>query len=308
MLQIQYLLYLLLSNSVFVIGAGYKGGQPIGGCEKGPNVIRNTNIFEQLQKLNWKVEDKGDIEFEAFFNEEPTTTNTKNSRNVGSACSKICNAVKNSQNKFCLTLGGDHSLAIGSIAGMCAVYPELAVVWVDAHADINTPETSPSGNIHGMPVSFLSGITNTKKIPGFEWLKSGCLDTSRLVYIGLRDVDPGEKEILINKGIKAFYMEEIAKVGITEIMELTLAHIGDRPIHLSFDVDGIDPEIVPSTGTRVKGGLSWKDSHYICKTLAQTKKLVGLDVVEVNPDIGSEDDANRTAQVAAEIIKSCLAL
>jgi len=297
-------------KTVVVIGAGYKGGQPIGGCEKGPKVIRNTGVINEIGSLNWRVEDKGDLEFDAIVNEDATTTNTKNSRVVGSACSKIYNAISDQAklNKFCLTLGGDHSLAIGSIAGMCSAYPDLTVVWVDAHADINTPITSPTGNIHGMPIAFLMGLIDSSKIRGFEWLKP-CLKPSNLVYVGLRDVDSGERKILAEHGIQAFSMHEVDKYGISKVMEMALDHINpdrSKPIHLSFDVDGIDPGIVPSTGTRVRGGLNWREARYICETLHQTNKLVGMDVVEVNPDIGSESDVKQTAEVAADIIKVSL--
>lgn len=175
---------------------------------------------------------------------------------------------------------------MGTISGVLDAHPEACVVWVDAHADINTPQTSTSGNIHGMPLSFLLGIAG--EIPKaesgpqpFSWIKP-VLRPDRLVYIGLRDVDDGEKKILREHNIRAFSMHEVDKYGIGRVVELALAHVnpdGNRPIHLSFDVDALDPSVAPSTGTPVRGGLTFREGHYICEAIAETGLLVGLDIM-----------------------------
>lgn len=175
---------------------------------------------------------------------------------------------------------------MGTISGVLSAHPEACVVWVDAHADINTPQTSTSGNIHGMPLAFLLGIAGElpKAQSGpqpFSWIKP-VLRPERLVYIGLRDVDEGEKKILREHKIRAFSMHEVDRFGIGRVVELALAHVnpnGDRPIHLSFDVDALDPSVAPSTGTPVRGGLTFREGHYICEAIAETGLLVGLDIM-----------------------------
>lgn len=209
------------------------------------------------------------------------------------------------QGRFVLTLGGDHSIAIGTVAGTAKATRErlgreMAVIWVDAHADINTPEASPSGNIHGMPVAFLTGLAEEKREDIFGWLKAEQkLSLKKLVYIGLRDVDITEKRILREHGIKAFSMHDIDRYdgdaceeipcsmlifdrdGIGRVMELALGHIGnDTPIHLSFDVDALDPQWAPSTGTPVRGGLTLREGDYIAECVHETGSLVAMDLVD----------------------------
>lgn len=204
-----------------------------------------------------------------------------------------------------LTLGGDHSIAIGTISGTAKAIKErlgreMAVIWVDAHADINTPETSGSGNIHGMPVAFLTRLAEEKREDIFGWLKEDHkISLKKLVYIGLRDVDLGEKKILRENGIKGFSMHDIDKYGllvsfwvrshqkltvsrhgIGRVMEMALAHIGtDTPIHLSFDVDALDPQWAPSTGTPVRGGLTLREGDFIAECVHETGSLVAMDMV-----------------------------
>ena len=211
-----------------------------------------------------------------------------------------------------LTLGGDHSIAIGTIAGTARAIrerfggKEMAVVWVDAHADINTPESSESGNIHGMPLAWLTGLANEERSDIFGWLKDDMrINVGKLVYIGLRDVDPGEKKILRDNGIRAFSMHDIDRWvsplpssgpflfgsiyltfsfsfrhGIGKVMDLVLEYIGpDTPIHLSFDVDALDPQWAPSTGTPVRGGLTLREGDFIAECVHETGSLVAMDLV-----------------------------
>jgi len=202
-------------------------------------------------------------------------------------------------------LGGDHSLAIGSIAASSTAYEDLCVIWVDAHADINTPKTSPTGNIHGMPVAFLMQL-DMVPVPGFEWLKEKKLTPERIVYVGLRDVDEGEKEILKQLNIKAFSMTKVEHYGIKQIMQMALDHVcpnRDKPIHLSFDVDGIDPYDVPSTGTPVRGGLTYREARYLCERVCETGQLVSMDIVEVNPKLGSAEEVRKTVDTAVNLAR-----
>jgi len=234
-------------------------------------------------------------------------------------CERIAQTTRDEakSGNFVLTLGGDHSVAMGSIAGVLSARPKLGVVWVDAHADINTPSTSPSGNVHGMPVAFLMRLIDVNKYHGLEWLvgpEMGVprLDPSRVGYIGLRQVAKGERNLLRRLGIRAYDMHQVDRLGIAKVMEETLEYlvgpaVGPTPLHLSFDIDACDPSIAPSTGTTVEGGLNFRESHFICEELAKTRLLGSMDMVEVNPSLGSSrKDAGTTAKTAAGLISSAL--
>ena len=181
----------------------------------------------------------------------------------------------------------------------------MAVIWVDAHTDINTPESSESGNIHGMPLAFLTGIAKEKEI--FGWLgEEPKISVKKLVYIGLRDVDIAEKKIVKEHGIRAFSMHDIDRYGIGRVMELALAHIGtDTPIHLSFDVDALDPQWAPSTGTPVRGGLTLREGDYIAECVHETGSLVAMDLVEVNPSLEAVGAAE-TIRAGCSLVRCAL--
>lgn len=173
--------------------------------------------------------------------------------------------------------------ALGTVSGSLRAHPDAALIWIDAHADINTPATTPSGNLHGCPVSFLLGLPGTDVEPFKTWLPAKpLLKSDSLVYIGLRDIDSGERKILRENGIKAFSMHEVDRYGIGRVVEMALEHVNKgkeikRPIHLSFDVDALDPSVAPSTGTPVRGGLTFREGHYICEALYETGCLVAMD-------------------------------
>jgi len=220
------------------------------------------------------------------------------------------------QARFCLSLGGDHSMAIGSVSGILKARPETRVIWVDAHADINTPELSKSHNIHGMAVAFLMRLIDPKQVPGFSWMADWPkLATNRIVYIGLRDVDPAEKEILHTLGIKAFSMQQIDKYGIGKVVEMSFDHLASSaedkqlpPLHLSVDIDSCDPFLAPSTGTKVRGGLSFREANYICEAAAETDCVGSMEMVEVNPMLGDHGNPlhDETVDTALDMITSVL--
>lgn len=203
-----------------------------------------------------------------------------------------------SKKETVVVLGGDHGLASGSISGMKKTYPDLKVIWFDAHADANTPEISPSGNYHGMPAAHLMGWMEKGTIKGFDWFEP-CLKAEDIVYFGLRDVDPKERELVRKAGIKVYSPYDIEKVGgIGKAMDEALAYLkcGDDdkcPIHISFDVDGCDPSFITATGTRARNGLTERESHYIVRRAAQTGNLVSIDMVEVNPELEDSPDTVR---------------
>ncbi|KAI0071551.1 arginase [Panus rudis PR-1116 ss-1] len=300
-----------LSNpkTVAIVGCPFSGGQPKPGVDKGAIHLVEAGLPQQLAELGWKVRFDGHHQFEEISAEnDPPIGKLKNPRLVSRVCEAVAKVVgghaKNGE--LPLTLGGDHSLAMGTISGTLDQYPDACVVWVDAHADINTPETTDTGNIHGMPVSFLLGLDTS--IPEFAWVKPA-LKANRLVYIGLRDVDAGEKKILRDNGIKAFSMHEVDKYGIGKVVEMALDHVNpnrDRPIHLSFDVDALDPTVAPSTGTPVRGGLTFREGHYICEAIWETGLLVALDIMEVNPSLSSAEHVNQTVAVGCSLARSAL--
>ncbi|CDO74321.1 hypothetical protein BN946_scf184449.g6 [Trametes cinnabarina] len=279
------------------------------GVDQGAMHLVEAGLPQQLTELGWKVQFDGHLQFEDIWTEiDPPIGNLKNPRSVSRVCEHVSKVVgehaKNGQ--LPLTLGGDHSLAMGSISGTLEEYPDACVVWVDAHADINTAETTDSGNIHGMPLSFLLGIG--AKVEEFSWVKP-LLQPHLLVYIGLRDVDAGERRILREHGIKAFSMHDVDKYGIGPVVEMALDHVNPgrkRPIHMSFDVDGLDPSVTPSTGTPVHGGLTFREGRYICEAIYETGCLVALDIVEINPALVDDQAAKKTVEVGCALVRSAL--
>ena len=291
------------------------------GVDAAPTALISSGLLTQL---------KEDLGYDLFHDDtvhsyasiipasDPDYRNMKNPLAVSAVTQQLSRQVyEHAQKGRCvLTLGGDHSIAIGTISGTAKAIRErlnreMAVIWVDAHADINTPETSDSGNIHGMPVAFLTGLAVEKREDVFGWLKDDQkISVKKLVYIGLRDVDRGEKEILRENGIKAFSMHDIDKYGcssnfvtygmltkgrhgIGRVMEMALGHIGtDTPIHLSFDVDALDPQWAPSTGTPVRGGLTLREGDFIAECVHETGSLVAMDLVRFEMEGQQFDNAD----------------
>lgn len=317
---------------------GFSGGQCRPGTDAGPAVLVNEGgLLTQLSSdLGYKL--VGDSTVRNFDEYQPTTTSSgstvsnssqkfddpdfrgmKNPRSVSAVTEQISELVYQQarQGRLALTLGGDHSIAIGTVSGVARAirerFPdkpqsnEIAVIWVDAHADINTPETSDSGNIHGMPVSFLTNLATSDEPGIFDWLNDHHkISVSKLVYIGLRDVDAGEKKILRQNKIKAFSMHDIDRHGIGRIMDSALEYIGqDTPIHLSFDVDALDPMWAPSTGTPVRGGLTLREGDFICEAVAETGQCVGVDLVEVNPRL-VEGGVSDTVRAGVSLVRCAL--
>jgi len=344
-------------RSCAIIGAPYSWGQPRAGTDLAPALLRGAGLKRKIDELGWKSNDLGDVIIpsssssssssssaalsgaEIRFPDSSSSSSSgggmirglRNQIEVGRGNHAICNAVANASksNDFVLTLGGDHSIALGSISGVLSgrgkeegggggrEHGDLAVLWIDAHADINDPITSPSGNIHGMPLSFLLRLFDPVKVEGYEWLGHvPSLNKERLCYIGLRDLDAGEKDFIKRLGIRAFTMQDIDRHGIGKVMELAIDHIQRKlpgmthavpvPLHLSFDIDALDPTVAPATGTRVKGGLSYREAHYVCEAAAETGLLTSMDMVEVNPKLGNDEEAKMTVNLAVELVQSAL--
>lgn len=279
-------------------------GQPLSGTELGPKAIRACKLQQTVEDLGWRYVDRGDVTIPVPNTEDDQGVPMRNATAVGggnrAAYESVYSAAR--EGHFVLSLGGDHSIACGTVAGVLAARPATGVVWVDAHADINTPSISPSGNLHGMPLAFLLRLIRNEQMPaGWDWLAATpALHPSRLVYIGLRDLDAGEKKLIRDLNITAYTMSDIDRYGIGRVMEMTLSHLSKpsttsqhaggggayAPIHLSFDIDAVDPTIAPSTGTAVPGGLNYREAHYLCESLAESGLLGSMDMVEVNPLLG----------------------
>jgi arginase len=306
-----------------IIQAPVALGQGLEGVDEGPEILLQNGLVKQIESLGWKVNstsevDVHDLRWNAPQGKIPahqTGVNIKFPVELGQACEDLAKLTKKSseEKSFTLTLGGDHSIAIGSIGGSLLARPDLGVVWVDAHGDFNTPATSPSGNIHGMPLAFLSGVMKQYSLPSFSWLKN-FLTPDQLVLVGIRSIDLEEKALMKSWGVHVFSMTEIDRYGIGEVMERAKAILnknGKRPLHLSYDIDAIDPHYAPSTGTRVRGGLNYREAHYIAEAMAETGNLVGMDLVEINPRLGYVDPAHRaeeniTVEIGLELIGSAL--
>ncbi|EER00946.1 Arginase, putative [Perkinsus marinus ATCC 50983] len=299
-------------RTLVMIGAPISEGQDYdSGVAKAPQALRDGGLSAVVEEVGWGFEDRGDLDLDQLAdtpvpNAPPVPSSRatipfydnakiKNCEKIGRACGHIFDAVYNAANegKFVLTVGGDHSLGCPTIAGVMRARPNACVVWVDAHGDCNHPETSPSGNYHGMPAAHAMGWFE-KRARGFEWMDehlSHPLKEDRIAFIGLRDIDPEERRLLRQSKVKCFTMTDVDRLGISAVMEEALKQInprGDRPIHLSLDIDGIDPVIAPGTGTKAKGGLTYRESHYICERLAMTGQLGSMDLVEINPVMDME--------------------
>jgi len=311
--------YLMEPKTVAVIGAPVALGQNLQGVDRAPEFLRKAGLQQSIKELGWGYEDNGDLWPELLKSENEAVGGVKYAREVGLACRHLEDKVAKlaQAGQFVLTLGGDHSIALGTISGVLRARPEATVIWVDAHGDFNTPETSPSGHIHGMPLAGLMGYFKPGSLPGFEWLKPS-LTPDRVALVGVRSVDRAERELLRKSGIKVFTMLEIDRYGIGVVMEMALEATNperNRPIHLSLDIDGLDPNIAPSTGTKARGGLTYREGHYICETLAETGLLGSMDLVEINPQIShlfdgtgmsNTEQMNATVELGIELVASAL--
>jgi arginase len=290
--------------NISLIGVPMDLGQNRRGVDMGPSAIRYAGVVERLQDIGHAVTDEGNIQIAAAEKAASPDTNLKNLKEVTDASTALANKIHDvmENGQFPLILGGDHSIAIGTLAGLGDRYENLGVIWYDAHSDINTGETSPSGNIHGMPLAVSIGLGHEKlvNIRGF----APKIKPENVVIIGARSIDPGERKIIKEQGIKVFTMHDIDKLGMTEIMDQTMWYLKDREVdgvHLSLDLDGIDPIYTPGVGTPVPGGISYRESHLAMEMLFTSDMITSAEFVEVNPIL---DEKNKTADVAVALIGS----
>lgn len=290
------------TKAIDIIGAPSTFGQRKLGVDLGPTAIRYAGLISRLKQLDLDVYDKGDIKvpavnIEKFHSEQKGLRNYDEIIDVNQKLNKEVSAsIEN--NRFPLVLGGDHSIAVGSVSAISKHYNNLGVIWYDAHGDLNIPEESPSGNIHGMPLRILTGEGPKELLE----LNSNVIKPENIVLIGMRDLDKGERQFIKDHNIKTFTMSDIDKLGIKEVIENTIEYLKSRNVdgvHLSLDVDALDPLETPGTGTRVLGGLSYRESHFALELLHQSHLISSMDLVEVNPLI---DSNNYTAEQAVSLV------
>jgi len=297
-------------RTVSIISVPINLGQPRLGPDLTPAALFDHGLIDVITSCDWRVEQVNSSY--SFRSDDPyidtSNINAKNIIEVGQVCELLKHEVTREilKDRFILILGGDHCLPIGSIPAIMEARPNTGIIWVDAHADLNTPTASISGNMHGMPLGFLTGLVeNAKSLPSFNWF-SPCLTARDIVYIGLRDVDDYEKRMIQQLNIKAYTMHEVDKYGIGHIMTETINYLEDRNLHLSFDIDAVDPFFAPHTGTAVRGGLTFREANYICEALAETGCLTSMELVEVNPMIHTHQSESLTLDMAVKLIGSAM--
>ena len=290
-----------MKKKISIIGVPMWLGQTRYGTNLGPNVIRSTGLVERLKSLGQHVIDEGNLSIGITGRFRQNGENIKNLKTLAISSEKLAAKVSDSIEKQCfpLILGGDHSIAMGTLAGVAKHYKNVGVIWYDAHADMNTPETSPSGNIHGMPLAASMGIGHPAltSIGGYK----GKVKPENIVLIGIRDIDPGEKALIERKNIKVYTAEDVKSLGMDEVIKQTLAYLSKRcdGIHLSFDLDGIDPQEVPGVGTPVADGISYSESARAIELLGCSNALISAEFVEFNPLLDKDDV---TARAVANLI------
>ncbi len=293
------------TRSIRVLGVPGHPGASRRGVDMGPSAVRVAGLEARLEALGHQVTDSGNIRVEIAETQAAGNENAHYLEQIAETCTRTAEEVLKALEAGLtpLVLGGDHSLAAGSISGVAEFYrrrgQKIGVVWIDAHADINTPETSPSGNVHGMPLAALLGLGPERLAQIYGYAPK--VATANAVLIGLRDIDAGERENIRRAGMKAVYtMRDIDERGMRAVMEeaLTAAGSGTAGYHVSLDMDWIDPEDAPGVGTPVRGGATYREAHLAMEIIADHGRLLSFEMVEVNPVI---DEHNRTADLAVEL-------
>jgi len=295
--------------NIAIIGAPLDLGAARRGVDMGVSAIRFANLGQRLKDLGYTVEDLGNVGVEQ---PERAPTGPRNARflpQIAEICARLADMVERAvrAGKIPLVLGGDHSVAMGTIAGVARhlrrTKKRLGVLWIDAHPDMNTPRTSPSGNVHGMPLACSIGLgpRALTHIGGF----APKVDPNNVALVGVRDVDALEKPHVRESGVRAFTMRDIDERGMKAVMAEALETVcaGTAGFHVSLDMDSVDPQHAPGVGTPVRGGLNYREAHLAMEMIGDTRRMLSMELVEVNPII---DEANRTALLAVELTLSAM--
>ncbi len=296
-------------TTIHVIGVPLDLGSGRRGVDMGPSAIRIAGLGERISSLGIEVVDRGDVLTPVAETRGRGHRTKRYIREISRVCRRLYDRtlVSLEAGATPLVLGGDHSLAVGSVAAVSAHAAQqgdtIGLLWVDAHADMNTPSTTPSGNVHGMPLAALLGPEPAELSQ--LGLESPKVDPSCTVLLGVRDLDPAEKDRVLQSGIRVFTMKEIDQEGLAAVAAkaVDIASRGTSGIHVSFDLDVCDPSIAPGVGTPVKGGLNYREAHTLMEVISDSRSLLALDVVEANPIL---DTRNMTAQLGVELVQSAL--
>ncbi len=294
-------------SKIKVIGVPLDLGQDRRGVDMGPSAIRVANVNARLRALGYEVEDAGNVhvvlpEMKPFGDRRAKYLNE-----IAETCQRLARQVRTAlrQGFAPLVLGGDHSIAIGTVAGLSKHFQDrrkrVGLIWIDAHADMNTPQTSPSGNIHGMPLACCVGLgpRELTHLPGYAPM----VRPASVALVGVRDVDALEKPHVRRSGVRAFTMRHIDERGMRAVMEeaIDIASQGTAGFHVSLDMDYIDPAEAPGVGTPIRGGGTYREAHLALEMISDTGRMVSMEIVEVNPVL---DSGNRTAILAVELAMS----
>jgi arginase len=292
------------ARKVTIIGAALDLGQGRRGVDMGPSAMRAAGLEERLRSLGYDVRDRGNV---ASPEPEATALSDESARflpAIKETCERIAALVAEARTagEIPLVLGGDHSVALGTLGGLASVHGTGGVLWIDAHPDINTPETSPSGNVHGMPLAAALGLAGAR-FESDAW-PLPAVDPRRVSLIGIRELDQGERRLLREAGVRVFTMSEVDRIGIERAVRESLDRVaGGGFVHVSLDMDALDPVVAPGVGTPVRGGLTYREAHLALELVAESGLAGSLEVVEVNPILDRE---NTTALTAVELVASAL--
>ena len=295
----------MTSKQVAIIGAALDLGAGRRGVDMGPSAIRYAGIEERLTGLGYTCVDWGNVETAVL---EATAVQDERARylpEIKAACTHVARLVEVAldDGQLPLVLGGDHSIALGTLGGLARAHGTTGgVLWIDAHADLNTPATSPSGNVHGMPLAAALGMAG-ELFESNGWTIPA-VTADRVALVGVRSLDDGERRRIRDLGVRIYTMSDVDRIGIERAVRESLAHIGGPGfVHVSLDMDALDPEVAPGVGTPVRGGLSYREAHLALELVAESGLAGSLEVVEVNPILDRE---NATAQLAVELVASAL--
>jgi arginase len=296
-------------RSIGVVGVPLDLGAGRRGVDMGPSAIRIAGLEGQLEALGHKVEDYGDVDVMIAETQKVGSPKLRYKQPILAANRALMKLVHRvlEDGRMPLVLGGDHSIGIGSVAGSTGFFAErgesLGLIWFDAHGDMNTPRTTPSGNIHGMSLAIALGHGDRELVRLGQ--RSPKVQARNTVLIGIRDVDAGERDFIKKSGVTCYTMRDIDERGMRDVLDeaIKTASDGTAGIHLSFDLDVVDPEDAPGTGTRVDGGISYREAHLAMEMFSDRANLVSMDLVEVNPVL---DTQNMTGVLAVELAQSAL--
>ena len=296
-------------RSLSILGVPLGYGASMAGVDIGPAALRVARLNQRIARLGYSVHDLGDMRLERPQMHPEADEKLKYVREISSACEQLATEVESILNsdQLPLILGGDHSIAIGSFAGVASYYKKkqqtLGLIWFDAHADMNTPDSTPSGNIHGMPLAALLGYGTPEltNVAGF----APKLDPKLCAHVGARDIDPGERDLIKKLGMRFFTMREIDERGMKACMDdaIEIASGGTAGYAVTFDVDVLDPGDAPGSGTLVRGGLTYREAHLGMEKIAEAGGMRSLEIVEINTAL---DVNNKTAELGVELILSAL--